>query len=78
MDRRCADGLFRRNGCPPDAVARTVALEPVMSYRAPVIFSKDVRAGDTISYKRIYEVPENTTVATTSEDARINATSTGR
>lgn len=50
---------------PSDAAARPVELDPVMSYRTPVIFSKEVRGGETVSYKRIYEVPENTTVATT-------------
>lgn len=50
---------------PSEGVARSVPLEPVMTYRTPVIFSKEVRPGETISYKRMYEAKEKSTVATT-------------
>ncbi len=50
---------------PSDTVKRTVSLEPVMSYRTPVIFTKEVRAGETISYKRTYEVKDKNAVVTT-------------
>lgn len=50
---------------PSESVARSVPLEPVMTYRTPVIFSKEVRPGETISYKRMYEAKEKSTVATT-------------
>jgi len=36
-----------------------------MAYRTPVIFSKEVRPGETISYKRMYEAKEKSTIATT-------------
>jgi alanine racemase len=50
---------------PSAEVQRVVSLEPVMSYRTPVIFAKESRPGETISYKRAYEVKEKSTVATT-------------
>ena len=50
---------------PSEGVARSVPLEPVMTYRTPVIFSKEVRPGETISYKRMYEAKEKSTVVTT-------------
>jgi alanine racemase len=50
---------------PSAGVARSVPLEAVMTYRTPVIFSKEVRPGETVSYKRMYEVKEKSNVATT-------------
>ncbi len=49
---------------PSEGIARSVSLEAVMTYRTPVIFSKEVRPGETISYKRMYEVKDKSTVAT--------------
>ena len=50
---------------PSEKIARSIPLEPLMTYRTPVIFAKEVRPGETISYKRMYEVKENSTVVTT-------------
>jgi alanine racemase len=50
---------------PSAEVRRTIALEPVMSYRSPIIFAKESQPGDTVSYKRMYELKEKSTVATT-------------
>jgi alanine racemase len=50
---------------PSENIARSIPLEPLMTYRTPVIFTKETRAGETISYKRMYEVKENSTVVTT-------------
>jgi len=50
---------------PSEKIRRTLSLAPVMSYRTPVIFAKEARPGDTISYKREYEVAETTAIATT-------------
>jgi len=50
---------------PSDGIARSIPLEPVMTYRTPIIFAKEARPGETISYKRLYEVKEKSTVVTT-------------
>jgi alanine racemase len=50
---------------PSEKIRRTIPLAPVMSYRTPIIFVKEAQPGDTISYKREYEVQEKTTVAAT-------------
>jgi alanine racemase len=50
---------------PSEEVRRAVRLEPVMAYRTPVIFAKESRPGETISYKRLYDIKEKSTVVTT-------------
>jgi alanine racemase len=50
---------------PSDVVKRSIALEPVMRCRTPIIFSKEMWPGDTISYQRTYEVKDRSTVVTT-------------
>jgi len=50
---------------PSPSVRRLAGLERVMSYRTPIIFAKEAGPGETISYRRTYEVKETTTVATT-------------
>ena len=50
---------------PSADVKRAIPLEPVMAYRTPIIFAKESRPGETVSYKRSYEIKEKSTVATT-------------
>jgi alanine racemase len=58
-------GIILYGVYPSEKIARAIPLEPLMTYRTPVIFGKEVRPGDTISYKRTYEVKENSTIVTT-------------
>lgn len=50
---------------PSPGISRSISLEPVMNYRTPIIFVKDARPGETISYKRLYAVKEKGAVVTT-------------
>lgn len=50
---------------PSAEVGRALALERVMSYRVPIIYAKEVAGGTTVSYRRAYTAPADTTIATT-------------
>ena len=50
---------------PSAEVRRAISLEAVMAYRTPVIFTKESHPGDTVSYKRTYELKEKSTIVTT-------------
>jgi len=48
----------------PELAAAAADLEPVLTLTAPVVFVKNVRRGDAVSYGQRWRAPNDTTVAT--------------
>ena len=56
-------GMLLYGGFPSDEVPQDLSIKPVMTFTAPVVEIRDVKAGTHISYGGVYTTKENTRIA---------------